>query len=178
MDLGGTCAPGRTLPVPLRARPREVFLAAPRRPPTAFRAWGTEAERPRSVTPCFCNRRYNEESPIPNRVRSSAGDAFSSVYTRAISRCSSGVSLGRRLRAVVPSVVWSAMLNSAFFPIRLSDVRVIYFSHAMIAQIVTETDSAGSDQTIQRYFRRSRRSVVSYIPHAQLDTLATGSHGG
>ena len=65
------------LPVPLRARPpREVFLGAPRRPSTVFRAWGTEAERPRKVTPCFCNSRYNDESPIPNRVRSSAGDAF------------------------------------------------------------------------------------------------------
>ena len=54
------------------------------------------AALPRSATPCFCNNRYSDESPIPNRSRMSAVDVVASRYRRTTSSCSLGVNLGRR----------------------------------------------------------------------------------
>ena len=75
VDLGATCAARRDVRVPLRAGPpRDVLLATPTGLASGFSSLGhgTRASLVGS-TPCFCNRRYNEESPIPNRMRISAG---------------------------------------------------------------------------------------------------------
>ena len=56
---------------------------------------GVAAARPRSGTPWRWTMRYREDSPIPNRSRISAVGRGPSAYSRATSRCCSGLSRRR-----------------------------------------------------------------------------------